>query len=365
MDRCVKIVAISDIHIGHNKNPAKSIADNIITLFTKYYKDIIDADIIVISGDFWDKLLTMDHNDAIIGLELFKYLYEYAKKIGALLIAMKGTDSHDLDQMKVFSSLGLAGGKYIYIDTVKILNLSKYGINMNVLFVPDNMGSNHLELEEMIRTELNNYNLIKVDVAITHGTFKFQIPVESDQARDEEFYESIVEYIIINGHHHTYTAHGKIVNVGSVDRLKQGEEEDKGIAVITIHPIHGVHIKRLINHNATIFRTYKLDGKDIIKETRFLRTLPDGSWIQLFIKEIPDLSIRKHLIELYPNIHLEFKKLDTDMDNATSNSIDIKKVLASQFEILPNTIVEQLYKKMNGRYDINSIQKVLDMLETI
>lgn len=69
---------ITDIHFGHNKVSAESIANSIMTMILDNDKDISkNKDLIILGGDEFDDLLTADSEDFQYAIKIFIFLSKY------------------------------------------------------------------------------------------------------------------------------------------------------------------------------------------------------------------------------------------------------------------------------------------------
>ena len=78
MLRPITIEAFSDVHMGHSTTSAKKIYDEIRTCFP--LDKNTHSDILVLAGDWWDKLLPINHPDSYETVSAIFYLLNYVKK---------------------------------------------------------------------------------------------------------------------------------------------------------------------------------------------------------------------------------------------------------------------------------------------
>ena len=89
----IGILNISDIHLGHNKNHTEDIANNLLTmilenirLIKKYVK------LLLLTGDEFDRLLTMMSNDSRIIISFFMKLAAICKENNIPIIVFNIND---------------------------------------------------------------------------------------------------------------------------------------------------------------------------------------------------------------------------------------------------------------------------------
>ena len=90
MLRPLKIKAFGDVHNGHSSTPTIKISEEIRECFP-YGKDAAGTDILVLDGDWYDKLLPNNHQDAIDTEVTMYYLLRYCKDHDIVFCIVDGT----------------------------------------------------------------------------------------------------------------------------------------------------------------------------------------------------------------------------------------------------------------------------------
>lgn len=293
----IRYLVLSDVHIGHPRNRTENIIDALYAFFDHFKADL-KLDLLFLAGDVFDNLLDFSSTEANLATIWAASLMKYCGRLNIKLRVLKGTPSHDWDQSEIFNTLAKAAKFPVdmkYINSLSIEQIDDLGIS--VLYVPDEWRSDPNVTYDEVKHLLVENNLDKVDVAIMHGNFGYQLPPQATKAprHDEEKYLSIVRYFISIGHIHTSTVYNRILAQGSFDRLAHGEEEAKGGMLCTIHREgHGEYFF-IENKQAKIFKTINLRSNDVdtcIQQIeRHTAKLPPDSFVRIRAKKDHPLII--------------------------------------------------------------------------
>jgi len=372
----IGILHITDIHFGHKKNSASEIAINLKMLISDNYNTIKNTvKIIGLGGDEFDDALSVMAEDSAVILDFFLWLCNFASRNNIIVRCIEGTNSHSYKQMKTIADAIVASEikvDFKYVDNISIEYIPS--LNINILYIPDEMnGNNASKTIKQVRTLLRKLNLKYVDIAFMHGAFNYQLPmVKLDSNHIESDYLEIVKHYILIGHVHTHSVFDRIIATGSPDRLKHGEEEDKGIilAIINLDDRSKNRYLFLVNKRAKIFNTYYLKDmslEDINKRlSKEFKKLKDGSYVRLATtsNNIFSRDILTSLKKLYTNIIFTSDKVDNKKISIFDNKLSEKKVVEA-FAITKDNIVplilEVAIDKLNG-IDIEILNKELKAL---
>lgn len=263
--KVLNIAEFQDVHVGHKATPTWNIL-NSLTLALPDNQTTRDLDIIFIAGDFFDHDLFYRAEEVLmIQAWIIKFLTYCAKHDIAVRI-LEGTPSHDWNQCEHFVILNeqySIGCDLIYVKKLDIEHNEKFGID--ILYVPDEWRPKCDTTWEEVKELLSSRGLSKVDFAIMHGTFEYQVPqhlkARFDMHRMDR-YLGIVRYYIFVGHHHNQSSYDRILCAGSLDRLRHNEEETKGHYRVTVHREGAADIKFVENPVAKPYLTITVDGMD-------------------------------------------------------------------------------------------------------
>lgn len=201
---------------------------------------------------------------------------------------------------------------------------------------------------------LKQHNLEKVDFAIMHGAFSYQLPaIVPEPTHDENEYLELVKYHILIGHVHIMTVHERIFAAGSFDRICQNDEIPKGMFYNTVK-VDGTFTSKFIeNRKAKRFITlevHSMSTKELfahIKEV--LADLPPFSYIRLRCNpnDVAAGDINSFIVN-YPNYFwdLTYEKVKQKRSNVTEivEAFDMTSMLA----IEPTSILELLDDELDN-----------------
>ena len=288
MNNLIKILQLSDIHLGNKLNSTEKIVNALRHYFRSNQKEFSKLSMIALVGDVYDRLLNTSSSDYILSIEWLTELVIFCKNNNIKLRILEGTPSHDWKQCKVLYTiidrLNL-DVDFKYIETLHIEIMSD--LNLSVLYVPDEWKHKASETYDEILELMVANNLSKVDVAFMHGQFHYQLPmIRLESSFSEEDMLNIVNYYISIGHIHTPSVFERILAQGSFDRLAHNEEEDKGGIVVTIDKTKGDYSYRFVkNEKAMLFKTYRYEEEEldyIIQDLEDkISKLPIGSNIRI------------------------------------------------------------------------------------
>lgn len=293
MTKLLNYLVLSDLHIGARSTTAKEILSHLRIFFDDFTakSQFCNIDILFLAGDVWDD--TVVFGDAVI-VEFISFLTPmlgWCARNNVKFRIVEGTPRHDRLQgatvSKIIEALN-TGVDFKYIPSLSIEKMEDLGIN--VLYVPDECRPTAAIVERDVDALLAEHHLDKVDIAIMHGMFKYQmgsIPMNA-KVHDEEFYLSRVKNYINIGHVHTASQYSRILAQGSFDRLKHGEEEQKGgYLVKQLSETEWGHFF-IENKLAKIYKTVVVKGsaeKALETIEKAIKKLPHGSYVRIQAKE--------------------------------------------------------------------------------
>ena len=253
-----KIVCIGDIHFGSMK--LKEQLDH-LSLFINFLSNPDNIiDLLVILGDYFDSKIILNSPTAIASLQFFQRVYEICKSRNIKFRIIKGTHDHDNNQLEAFREF--EKDDFFKIFTTCITEETLPGLQC--LYCPEENINFKTYQEKYI-----DYLCIDNDIAFVHGTFDVFLPVKLE---DNEF-NLVYEYNIISthvngpilaGHWHTHNQYKKLIYVGSYDRWKFNEEEDKGFGYVTIDTDTKEYVyEHIINTLAINYHTFTINTSTI------------------------------------------------------------------------------------------------------
>lgn len=346
----LNIAVASDIHLGHKRNPAYRIVQNLRDAFPDN-AETAALDIIFLAGDVFDSLLTCPSDEATDADIWIAHLLRLCKKHDIALRVLNGTNSHDFNQSERFvtiNEIAGIGADLHYAKDLSIEYIEKYDIH--VLYVPDEWESSTEKTLAQVKDLIRAKGLTQVDLAIMHGQFEFQLPPHiKAQKHSSEEYLGLVKHLIFIGHVHTHRTYERIIAQGSFDRLSHGEEEPKGHVRATIRPNGEYEVRFIENKNAMTFQSVDCTDLDLDDTLKKIANTVGHRNDNIFVRIIgdPDNPIFTNmnmLVSMYPFV--TWSKLIKEADEEITTEYDDAEVnfqpIILNKENLPGLLLERL-----------------------
>ncbi len=307
MKKDLRVVVISDVHLGNERNTTEFILSNLYVFFREQFKRN-DLDGIFIGGDLFDTQLSYNSPDGQdIAIFISWFLEQCALK-NILVRVLKGTPSHDWDQNSWLETIAKVQKLPIRLRYVKDLSLEYISEwDFNILYMPDEWTNDTDITHKQVLQLLKENNLSQVDFILMHGQFDFQIPPELVKIprHISENYKPLAKYFVSVGHIHTPQFFDNIIGQGSFDRMAHGEEEAKGGVEFCMNKDGSKSYAFIENKGSRIFKTIDIKHKDVEKTYKYLEKqflhIPNGSFIRLRLsKDHPVVSSFDQLKLKYP-----------------------------------------------------------------
>ena len=360
----IRYLAISDIHLGHPRNTTNEIISALDTFFDGY-RSTSDLDIIFIVGDLFDRLLDFSSDESNAATMWAARLMDYCGRYKIKLRILEGTPSHDWGQSEIFNTLHQVSKIPIdmkYFNSLQIELMDDLGIS--VLYVPDEWRSTTEQTFQDVKEQLAIHGLKQVDIAMMHGNFNYQLPIQAVKAprHSEENYLAIVKYFISIGHIHTSSVNSRILAQGSFDRLSHGEEEVKGAMRCEIHQDGTGEYYFIENKCAKIFKTIPLRTLDVdqcVQQIdRLTSKFPTDSYVRIKAKrDHPVIIGFDEIKKRFP--HFVMSKITTEEEE--ENKFSLIDETQAVPDYIPITITKDniqtlLFAEIKQKYDLSSQQ---------
>ena len=275
---------ISDIHIGRRKNT------QMIQTMMKMLNEKIDPteiDYISLSGDIFDRLLSFDSKRALESVDWIYDLADYCYKYNIKLRILKGTHSHDRNQLEMLEKILVRGYPeldFIYINEIMVVKETDH----TCLYLPDEIRPTALDIFSAAKATISKACLEKTDSIIMHGSFKHSSGGTTGvNIHNEEDILSLCTGYVVAGHVHKHQVYGRIITPGPVERLSHNHEDPTGMIITREFPTRPEDnlYEFIENDNAKIFKTIDVKStvySDLLQEIiPILRGLPHTSEIRL------------------------------------------------------------------------------------
>jgi hypothetical protein len=364
---------ISDVHLCHDRTPTFKIAEEIKEAFPDN-EETAKLNTIYIAGDWFDKLINYPNRDIDIAEDLMVYLLKLCLKRDIQLRVLEGTPSHDWTQPRRFLHLNKhIGADVLYFDTLEIEHNERYGID--VLYIPDEYNPDTNVTYIDVKKKMTSLGLDKVDLAIMHGQFNYQLPEVAKVPKHNECdYLNIVRYYIAIGHVHVHSTYERIIAQGSFSRLAHGEENPKGHVRFHLFADGNMKARFIENKLATKYITIDVRNMDLDKAITHIKKtckqLPVGSFIRLraikgdpiLIQQNLDLLSNTKLDMIWTRSVVEDEHTDNTVNDTNDTISDDYIPITLTKDNLTSCLVERLEKR---GYDVTDIESVKLCMESI
>lgn len=307
----LRMIQTGDIHFCHKRTPTANLIKTMNYLFYEN-ESLKDVDLVVLNGDVWDSLVEQPNVDALCARQWIRKFVNDCGLNDVELYVLEGTPDHDWKQSKEFVAYDTPCSVH-YIDQLSITHLERF--NLDVLWVPDECRPTTEGVWQDACSLLAKSGLDQVDLAFVHGGFDFQYPGTFEvKVHSSERYSSITRYGVFANHVHKAGQCLKVFGPGSPDRLRQGEDEDKGYHRVVLDlNTQKCYVDWLPNPYAWEHVSLNVDGlshEEVVHEARTrAKTLRGGSFICLKNGD-PDV-VKAALTPL----RLEFPALQWELKN--------------------------------------------------
>lgn len=354
------------VHLGDNHWDAidpKRHMNELKKHFLKYIKNNTDTiDMIVILGDYLDKKLSQNDESSISAFKFLNSLLITCKKHKIAIRLIKGTKTHDFDQLRLYKDLEKQFKTFKIINTVTEEDYE----GVQILYLPEE----YMNDQDAYYAEFKERNY---DYIFGHGTWDvcaFDSQVQESERNIKgspvfkyKEWDQCVNAKIIFGHIHTHQKYKKLMYTGSFTRWCFGEEKDKGFVVsefdFETRQSKETFIK---NTSAKKYTTVKLSDisvgdtlKDKMKHIDSLNT--ENENFRIYIDE--EMSIDN--INVMKETFSENKSLRLEVDSVKKKIEEEKPV--EDHEFLKYDIVKnvQLYIKERNNVDLSEeeIQEIM------
>lgn len=291
MAKKLRGVFIADVHF--DALPYK-IMKKSLNFFLEYVEES-KLDIVVIGGDLFDTKIMMTSASAQLVLDFINKLASICEAKGVALRIVRGTLSHDYNQLE--SLLYLYDNENLDVKIMDKMDEEKFR-GYKILYIPEEYIK---DADEYYADVING----EYDAVFGHGSWDFcnfskkgqesEIQVKKAPILDSKKFMGCCRGPILFGHYHIYTNYqNKIFYSGSYERWCQGEENPKGFLKFIVSE-DNYKVKFIENENAQVYMT--MDLNDSV--TGFKINLLQKS-IKKFIEEnrVDKLRVKVQIDEL-------------------------------------------------------------------
>ena len=255
----VKIPFLTDLHFG---NPKIQVSRMVDSLHEYAYPVIAESQLLLLGGDFFDRLLDINSDAGILAIFVIDELINMAIEKKIYIRVLRGTFSHDRLQNRMFTERAQRIPLYNKIPLIRTVNkveIERFPVfGLDILFCPDDQPQP--DMTEAVLETINANHLEQVDYMCCHGYWDHLLPDNTTKrphdCLDYDRLKNRVRYQIFNGHVHSPGIWKKVISGGSFERFRHNEEEDKGFYVAEFNSENkSSGIKFVRNKKATPFIT--------------------------------------------------------------------------------------------------------------
>lgn len=342
-------LTIADIHFGKKDD------DKLYEQLDKYFFGKIkelkeDLDVVIIAGDLFHRIIKMTESTSVYINNFISKLIMFSEKYDFKIRIIKGTKTHDFNQLDNFKHL--ENGNFRIIQTVQEEEILKdvYFLYLPEEYIedPDEYYNQYLHLPEGTK-----YDMIFYHGTLSHASFASKIQTSYTKIKNAVTFKTnelddICYGKVLGGHIHIKDDH----YCGSFTRFSYGEEKSKG------------------------FYEFEYDLKTLECKTNFIENKDAPTFVSIKFSQLKgDLnqSIEKikTLKETYDNIRIIFDGDESDKLNASietlksfndeSIKIEVKKNLESEIDTRFLFILKKEFDTVTTIQKFIKIDKNLDI----
>lgn len=348
-----KFLTIADIHWGAMDS---YIMYNNLQLFLEFIRQMKDEiDFVVIAGDYFDYRLQLNSKTALLAIKWFDELIDTCKNSNVKKVRMfKGTREHDNDQLEVFRPTHETDDGYFRLfnttDSEELLP------GLRSVYCPDE----NMNLTEYHQTYFSKF-IPYPNIGFFHGNFDTILPeIEYNRIQEHNLSTMIYEYDrfsrvikgpLISGHWHVKSDYESLYYVGSFDRWKFNEEDDKGFIYGEINTEDGSYfIHRVTNPLARNYKTLIVDSDQYSTPEHFASL---ANIINTKLKEDPDMKLRVSYLLSSTNEEalINFNIFQRQYSTSKQVRIDLKDLVKREAKKATKKRVEIEASKYNYIFD--------------
>ena len=371
----MKIATIADIHFNAVKPGI--LLKQLNDVFLEYLRNH-EIDMVVIAGDYYDSIISLNSQSAIVSITFMEHLMKIAEEKGIKYIRIiKGTSSHDNNQLENLRLFEKSSSVDLRIfDTVTSESLK----GKDILYIPEEYMKNVGEYYE-------EYFSKTYDMIFGHGMFKetsfnamkqeSAITLSKAPVFDSKMMSSICRGPIIFGHIHVACSIGKqITYVGSFSRWVYGEEQPKGFLVTELTDkkftntfIENTLAEKYDTATTIVTESTSFEPESFIEKMKGL--LKDHLRIIIVLSGDKDYSYEIGFLREYYSRRPEYKLVITDKSQVMRKVAQEEKIdeLREKYDFVFSPTIartEKIHRFIKVRdkeeIDENEIKKVLRMI---
>ena len=359
-----RIVTIADSYFGKKDDNKlyNELKINFLDVIQEIQNEDYKINMVCIAGDLFDRIIKMNEYSAKLIFDFVSDLCYFSQKYHVYLRILKGTKTHDFNQLQVFKNLELKYSNFRIINTVETEKIN----GIKILYLPE-------EYPENIYEYYNVYLNQTYDCILGHGMIDCVAFVPDDNSermvRNAPVWKledlmNICNGPVIFGHIHDFHEFkDKVYYCGSFSRFSFADKEDKGFLMFDINEKNTKEYEGNFyeNENAPTYKTIdindfsNLDNEAKIKLINNIKKEYDFVKIKAESNSSESLDIIKNITSEDPSIKMEIKNISVE-----ENKVDEKYlfILKREYDIF-NTIQKFIKIKYNKDISTEKIKSVI------
>lgn len=351
-------VSLGDVHLGHSSTPT---AHTLKALKQCLSDEVIKrVDMVIITGDLFDHLLHAEEDELYLIHRWMTILLMRCAVHGTMLEVVEGTPRHDRHQSRYFVEQKHNADIPVQLHYATELSIRYIEhLDAHFLYVPDKCRPHTDQILEEVRLQMKALGIDKLDMAIMHGAFEYQLPeVVTEPTHNSDIYLGLVKHYILIGHVHNQTQRDRILAAGSFDRHTHGDEIPKGYYEVVVRDSGKDSITFIENKRAKRYDTINCHGLDTKQLNVLIRekvaTLPRGSSIRLSCNQhdaaTGDLKLLRQEYPQFEWAPVKVEKQDKPKQNVadTLATFDLSEYIPIDKQSVMGLIEPDLQKFANG-----------------
>lgn len=314
----VRILSIPDIHFG--KKDSRKLEKELNEIFWKFIEDPKeDIDMISVTGDLFDRALQLNEYVGSLVVKFVNKLVAFTHSNGIELRIIKGTLSHDHNQLRTFSDLPYQYSNFKIIERIGDETISLKGKDYRVLYIPEEYPTNYDDFyKEYLYDKPENY----YDFILGHGMIDFVAFTNYEEDGENRVHGTpthkaddlirISKGPVLFGHVHDLKEHrDQIYYSGSFSRYAFDSQEDKGFLVANINMEDSSDFEMEFIQN-TMAPTYgvidvdDIDIEDLEDKMEMIQVMKDKyDYVKIKTSNKADLDIIRKISEKDSSIKIQ------------------------------------------------------------
>lgn len=340
----MRILLLADIHIGSIKDT--NYVYRVMTDIIDKEISLIHADMVIILGDYFDRLFKANEENISLAINIMSYLVRACIREKTAIRLIYGTESHEMNQYRLFNYHITSS----HVDMKVIDSVTEEVFNgHNILYIPEEYVDDKYDYYSKFLNSNKHYDYI-----FGHGIIEDGMPAivssshekhksgEKQVPRFKSGELSAVSDICVFGHYHVHTKiNGSVYYLGSLFRNKFGEEVPKYYGIINDKDISFVE-----NTEAYVYKTIEFDpASDIFTSSDNI--INELNRIKSEYSSIFDGSSKgkiRMILSTPPGVDPTFK------DNVR-NIISNESSVVYEIKESSNEIIDEIKDEISDEYD--------------